>query len=178
MKTNRIMSLALALAVSMVMFSCRSSEEVARIVPTAVSSVSRVVTMEDLNLNKDNCQIINTETAEAVVYYEEEDDNEYEIGEENGEFLLKFEKDGDNGWKIKYLGIVKYGVLSNNFIVDYDNAYSIARGLATYRLINAVQEQGADGVIEPIVTVKVGQEGKRVIYTASISAKLVKIKTK
>lgn len=172
------MGLAFALALSMVIFSCRSSEEVTRIVPTAVSSVSRVVTMEDLNLNKDNCQIINTETAEAVVYYEEDDDDEFEIGEANGEFVLKYEKDDENGWKIKYSGIVKYGALSNNYIVDYDNAYAIVRGLATYRLINAVQEQGADGIIEPIVTVKVGQEGKRVIYTANISAKLVKIKTK
>ena len=45
------------------------------------------------------------------------------------------------------------------------------------KLVKQIVEQGADGIIEPVITMKVGEEGKKVIYTATISAKLVKIKS-
>lgn len=172
----------IALLTTMAMSSCGTIQPTTLIVPTALSSVSRVVNMKDLNLTKDNYQIINTETAEAVVYYEEDHSgNIFEINELNDEYALEFKKKDTGGYSIKYSGIVKCGYLSSDDNgIDYDRPVpaAFARGLAAYRLINAVQDQGADGIIEPIITVKVGQDGRRVIYTATISAKLVKIKTK
>ena len=179
---SKMMIAIIALIITMVMSSCGTVQPTTLIVPTALSSVSKVVNMKDLNLTKDNYQIINTETAEAVVYYEEfKSGNGFEINEINGEYSLEFKKKDTGGYNIKYSGIVKCGYLSaDDRGIDYNNPYvgDFARGLAAYRLINSVQDQGADGIIEPIITVKVGQDGKRVIYTATISAKLVKIKTK
>lgn len=152
------------------------------VIPTAVSSVSKTVYIEELNLTKDAYQIINTETAEAVIIYEKGRGGDFKITEQNNEFSLDFDRDDETQtFEIDYSGVVKCGYLSaNDRGIDYSDPHpaDFAKGLAAYRLINSVQEQGADGIIEPIVTMKVGQDGKKIIFTTTISAKLVKIKTK
>ena len=170
------------------MTSCFAKKSL--VIPTAVSSINDPISLRNLNLTKDQYQIINTETAEASVEYEESGlgiSKKIKITEANNEYTLIFKKNDDivGGYEIKYDGIVKLGYLYH----DQDNMRYLgnyytpdpswfATGLAVYRLINSVQEQGADGIIEPVVTMKVGEKGKRVIYTATISAKLIKIKTK
>lgn len=181
MKTySRIFNVAIIVAAMLLMNSC--SIQKTQVIPTAISSVSKAVYIEELNLTKDGYQIINTETAEAVIIYEESRGGDFEIKEQNGEFSLEFEKDDKTqSYEIEYSGVVKYGYLSGNDRgINYQNPIpsDFAKGLAAYRLINSVQEQGADGIIEPIITMKVGQEGRQIIFTATISAKLIKIKTK
>lgn len=187
-KLTKILSVTLTLSVVIFMSSCITMQPTAsKVVPRAFSSISKIHYIDDLKLSRENYKIINTETAEASVFYEEYvnkfgKDDGYGIGEVNGEFLLKYKAiavGNDVSYKLdSHTGIIKYGTLTNDFSDFEYEAYSLAAGLATYRLINAVQDQGADAVIEPIVTVKLGQEGRKIIYTATISAKLIKINTK
>ena len=164
------------------LFVSSCSIQKTHVIPTAISSVSKTVYIEELNLTKNDYQIINTETAEAVIIYEENRGGDFEIKEQNDEFSLEFEKDDKTQtFDIEYSGVVKCGYLSaNDRGIDYANPHpaDFARGLAIYRLINSVQEQGADGIIEPIITMKVGQDGRKIVFTTTISAKLIKIKTK
>lgn len=178
-KFSKVFNATLAISLALVMTSCGLLKKTQPIIPTAVSSVSSPVYLQDLNLTKGDYEIIKTETAEAVVIYEESIlGKSFSIKEKNNEFLLNI-KEGSDGYDIKYTGIVKYGFLSRNEVdIKYMNPSAIAEGLATYRLINAVQDMGADGIIEPMTTIKVGNDGKKVVFTATISAKLVKIKTK
>lgn len=178
----RNLSKLIVFVIAAAMCSCGSMKPTSLVVPTASSSVSNVIVLKDLNLTKSDYLIINTETVEAEVYYEEfNSGKKFRIDEKDGEYSLEFTKNEIGGYDIKYSGIVKCGYLSaEDRGIDYDRprVADFVRGLAAYRLINSVQDQGADGVIEPIITVKVGQDGKRVIFSATISAKLIKIKTK
>ena len=176
-----IQTIIAVLVLGFVMSSCKALEK-SLVIPTAMSSVSKVVVLKDLNMERNDYQIINTETAEAVVYYENyKSGKKFEISESNGEYSLEFTENKVGNYDIRYSGIVKYGCLSaDDKGIDYAHprVADFARGLAAYRLINSVQDQGADGIIEPIISVKVGQDGRRVVFTATISAKLIKIKTK
>ena len=181
MKTySKFFNVSIVILAILLLSSC--SIQKTQVVPTALSSVTKTVSIKELNLTKDAYQIINTETAEAVIIYEESRSGDFEIKEANGEFSLEFEKDDKTQtFDIEYSGVVKCGYLSDNDRgINYNNPQpaDFAKGLAAYRLINSVQEQGADGIIEPIITMKVGQEGRKIIFTTTISAKLIKIKTK
>ena len=172
---------------ALIMTSCFAKKSL--VVPTAVSSISNPIALKNLNLTKDQYQIINTAVAEGVVVYEESGlgiSKKIKISEKNNEYTLIFKPNESivGGYEIKYDGIVKTGYLyhDQNNMRDIGEYFKpdpswFASGLAIYRLINTVQEQGADGIIEPVITMKVGEEGKKVIYTATISAKLVKIKS-
>lgn len=176
-------NLALVISVATVLCSCGVPKKT-QIMPAAVSSITAPISLDYLNLSKDSYQIIKTETVESVIVYEEVGmgGKTIRISEQNNEFELDFKKNETTGlYDIKHSGIVKLGYLSvYDNDVDYyqPNPAAFARGLAAYRLINSVQDQGADGIIEPIVTMKVGQEGKKIIFTTILSAKLIKIKTK
>lgn len=183
-KFSKILSATLILVIAIMLSSCNAPKKTT-IIPAAVSSISNPVSLEFLNLTKDSYQIINTETVESVIVYEEKGSGPsktIKISENNDEYVLEFKKNSTTGeYDIKYSGIVKVGYLSEyDNDVDYcqPNPAAFARGLAAYRLINSVQDQGADGIIEPIVTMKVGQEGKKIIFTTTLSAKLIKIKSK
>ncbi len=187
-RLTRLFNLSIVLVLALLMSSCISKKSL--VIPTAVSSINDPISLKNLNLTKDQYQIINTETAEASVEYEEAGlgiGKKIKITEANNEYTLIFKPNESvvGGYEIKYDGIVKVGYLyhDQNNIRDIGEYYKpdpswFATGLAIYRLINSVQEQGADGIIEPVITMKVGEKGKKVIYTATISAKLVKIKTK
>lgn len=177
-------NLALVISVATVLCSCGVPKKT-QVMPVAVSSITAPISLDYLNLSKDSYQIIKTETVESVIVYEEVGigaTKTIRISEQNNEFELDFKKNETTGlYDIKHSGIVKLGYLSvYDNDVDYyqPNPAAFARGLAAYRLINSVQDQGADGIIEPIVTMKVGQESKKIIFTTILSAKLIKIKTK
>ena len=106
--------------------------------------------------------------------------------EENSEFMIEFEKvELDNGterWVYSSCeGVARYGFLTNDYKnadnTSYMNPEQIARNLAIYRLINACKVAGGDGVIEPIVSTNVGQEGKEIIFKTTVAAKVIKINT-
>lgn len=173
MKTySKILKLFVVIVMAALLSSCVQSSSL----PRAFSSMSKVhyIDKDDLGLSKGDFQILNTEFAEASVYSIDLWGKKNEVSEAAGEFSIVFEPQKSP----QYSGIIKYGTLDNDFSDFSLEPYNLAKGLATYRLINSVQEQGADAIIEPIVTVKIGQEGRKTIYTATISAKLIKINTK
>ena len=54
----------------------------------------------------------------------------------------------------------------------------IVRRLAMYRLINVAKANGADGIIEPIVSTNVEQTGKNdILYKTTVEAKIIKLHT-
>ena len=183
-RTLKALNLTLVISVAIILCSCGVMKKKTQVLPVAVSSMSAPISLDYLNLTKDSYQILKTETVESVVVYEEVGmgAKTIRISEQNKEFELDFKKNETTGsYDIKYSGIVKVGYLSayDNDVDYYEpKPAAFAKGLAAYRLINSVQDQGADGIIEPIVTMKVGQEGKKIIFTTTITAKLIKIKSK
>lgn len=150
------------------------------IVPTAINTVNSV-RLSELNLEREDYKILNTITAEASVIYQH-NVGTIVIKEADGDFSVTFKKekvDGKTQWIYTgCTGVARYGFLTN----DYANAggddihpEQMARNLAVYRLINACKVAGGDGVIEPVVSTNVGQEGRDIIFKTTVSAKVIKI---
>ncbi len=163
------------IATALSMSSCKST----MIIPQAYNTVNSV-NFSELNLERKNYEVINTITAEATVKYENKW-GQITIQEENSEFELFYRTEKDGSLSLmKYDGVLKIGSLTNDDLqgepVFARNPESLARSLAIYRLINLAKEQGADGVIEPLVSTNVEQRGKEVYFQTTVSAKLVKIK--
>lgn len=163
---------AAALAVS-----CGTTRQ---IVPMAINTVNSVG-LDELNLQRSDYEIVNTLTQTAEVYCEM-NNSSMTITDRSGEFYLPFMRDKKSGRltlnmnRIK--GFAKLGFLSNDYDVN-EHWYSpenIARRLAVYRLINQVQEYGADGVIEPVISTNMEQSGKNIIFKTTVTAKAIKLK--
>lgn len=180
MKKIFIISTFFALLCAIAFSSCGSLPRNA-IVPTAINTVNSV-TLNELNLEREDYKILNTISADATIMYIEKSNNII-IKEANNEFSISYGYNPKTfNWYInKVEGIARYGFLTN----DYKNQDSslpiapetIARNLAIYRLINACKAAGGDGVIEPIVSTNVGQEGNAIIFKTTVSAKTIKINT-
>ncbi len=189
MKTTDLLKVTLLAVVLMtIAASCSTSN---KFVPQARSTVNSV-RFSELNLERDDYEIMNTVTAEASITYTEKLGGGFEIAAQSGDFVLNF-----NGQTVKDYsgskstslvlqsveGVLRLGYLTNddtNGDVTYlTQPEDLCRRLAIYRLINMSKEQGADGVIEPIISTNVEQVSKHSIsFTTTVSAKLVKIKVK
>lgn len=175
MKKNLLLAIVFA-SVIIGFSSCKPSE----IIPQAINTVNSV-TLRELNLERKDYDLLSTVTAEAAIYYQENiSKTEIEIGSLDGEFVLKFKKN-KLGWFISDCkGIARFGFLSN----DYDESRSlgikpeaIARNFAIYRLINMSKVMDADGIVEPIISTNVEQQGKKIIFKTTAQGKLIKLKT-
>lgn len=168
--------------IAVVAASCATQTQ---IIPQAVNTVNSV-SLSELNLERKDYKILNTVSAEAIVYYSEGVDGSYTIACPDEGFALKYvqkkEKHG-GGWQCYYKGIAKLGYLSNDYTYS-DAAMSpeqVARRLAIYRLINQSKLAGADGVIEPVVSTSVdngdAKKSREIIFKTTVSAKLIKLNT-
>ncbi|MCQ2340369.1 MAG: hypothetical protein MJZ79_06300 [Paludibacteraceae bacterium] len=175
MKKHFLLPLCL---VAIILSSC--APELA-IVPKAVNTVN-TVGLNELNLDRKDYKILKTVSSEAVVTYEQRGDKYY-VREANGECELSFVYDRKaKEWEYdEFKGIARYGFLSNDYgvieSVKNMSPESYARNLAVYRLINQCKLYGGDGLIEPIISMNVGQQGRAIVFTVSASAKLVKLNT-
>ncbi len=190
MKTKNLLKVALFAIVAISMVACKS----ASIIPQARSTVNSI-SFSDLNLERGDYSIMNTITAEATIKYTQKA-NGVDIEAVGGDFTLEFEEKEvkNGGWMgmgksekqlllDKFSGVVRLGYLTNDDadgeITYLQNPEDLGRRLAIYRLINMAKEQGADGVIEPLVSTNVEQVGRKTImFTTTVSAKCVKIKVK
>lgn len=183
MKTTNIFKVAVVLIAAIGMLSCSSS----RIVPKAINTVNSV-RFDELNLERKDYTIINTLTADATIKYRERGSSII-IEEINSEFMLRFDEPKKSLFGSKqegmilgdFEGVVRLGCLNNDYAgmrIDYGSPEDLGRRLAIYRLINLAKEQGADGVIEPLVSTNVEQVGKEIIFVTTVSAKCVKLKVK
>lgn len=152
--------------------SCYSSH----FLPQATNSAGSVA-FGELNLNRSEYLVYNTITETASVVYDVDDNKVREI---NNEFSYEFGYDKTGNIVLDDVeGVLRLGSLSNAASNTYNptNVGDITRRLAIFRLNNSAKEAGADYIIEPIVSMDIKQSGKREItYTATATAKLVKIK--
>ncbi|MCQ2311283.1 MAG: hypothetical protein MJZ64_05995 [Paludibacteraceae bacterium] len=149
--------------------------------PKAINTVN-TVSFSDLNLDRKDYKILKTITSEAVVTYEQRGDKYY-IREANGECELSFVyKHKTKEWTYdEFKGIARYGFLTNDYGVIASvkdmSPEDYARNLAVYRLINQCKVLGGDGLVEPLISMNVGQQGRAIVFTVSASAKMVKLNT-
>ncbi len=144
--------------------------------------------MKELNLTRKDYRILNTVTAEASIVYSEGNNGKIRriaCPEENFSLTYVYNKKRAS-WDCLFRGIVKLGYLSNDYVYSDDMLRSpeeVVRRLAFYRIINMAKLEGADGVIEPVVSTNVDNVGANkssaqgVIFKTSVSAKLIKLKT-
>ena len=161
------------------MTSCKTKT----IIPMAMNTVN-AVGLEEMNLVRDDYQILNTVTADAEVIFRENNNNMY-LKDANGDFSITLKRGKMFGqWYFKkFTGIARFGFLKNDYDakdVDYSiylQPGTVARNMAIYRIINASKISGADGVIEPVVSTNIEQRGRDIVFKTTVSAKLIKLKT-
>lgn len=152
------------------------------VVPHSVSTASSV-SVEDLNLKPGDYEIIKTVSESASVLCEYKS-KEIKIISEDGEFSYTFGWDSKFGnWSLKsFSGAAALGYFKS----DYEGRYSsipdgeeFARRVAMSRIISVIRDYDADAVIEPICVTRVSSSGRKsVTYSATVTAKLIKIKAK
>lgn len=179
-------NLILALCLASLLTSCGSNNML--VIPKAVNTVN-AVSLDELNLTRADYQIINTVSADATIVYSEAYNGslrKIECPEEDFELIYRLNP--KTGWQCEYVGIVKLGYLANDHRLPSDmimNPEEVVRRLAIYRLINLAKLEGADGVIEPIVSTNIdnGDSDKKskkikdVVFKTTVSAKLIKLKS-
>ena len=160
-----------------VLSACQTTQVTTSVIPEAVNTI-HATTFNELNLQRSDYTVLNTITAEALVFYQASR-SEINIEEANQEFEITH-KLNSAGNTTKYKGIVRIGYLANDYRNQkpgkLTNPSDIARGFATYRLINMAQQEGADGIIEPTISTNVEQQGKKIVYRTIIKAKIIKLK--
>ena len=181
---QKILVLATMMAATLTMTSCFGPKKMTqRIVPTAVNTINSVG-LSELNLKHgSDYTIVNTVTADATIIYSEQRKGEQvTLREENGECKLvyRFDSEQEKWGLIDFDGIARFGFLSNDegrVSLREANPEYVSRNLAIYRLINKSKVNGADGVIEPVISTNVEQSGREIVFKTTVSAKLIKLKT-
>ena len=147
--------------------------------PIATNTVN-TVRFNELNLKSSDYSVLSTVTETALIA-EERGRRGYTISCEEEGFRLEFEYDKDDIVLKNWDGIIKMGFLANNIPSELKtpkDSYDIANKLAVYKLINTAQMQGADGVIEPIISINMARNGNVYYYKATVSGKLIKLNVK
>lgn len=180
MKNFKVIIMCALCALTLV--SCRfTSSTATKRIPIAINTVNSVG-LRELNLERKDYTILKTITAEAVILYQAHGDN-ITMEEETGEFSIEQVWDEEKGWRTKkYHGVARYGFLSNDYdairSMEEASAGYIARNLAIYRAINQCKVYGADGMIEPVISMNVEERNDRkTAFKATVTAKLLKLKT-
>lgn len=169
--------LFIIIAVAMIATSCASNS--ALVIPKAVNTVNSV-RLNELNLDRNDYELLNTVTASATITYTEGTGGlTKKIVGENNEFMLSYITRKKKGLSVKFSGILKFGYLANDYDIQSDVLHpeEVARRLAIYRIINQVHQYGADGVVEPVISTNVEQVGKSIVFMTTVGAKLIKLKT-
>lgn len=152
------------------------------LIPTTAISNMPVITISDMNLDRNDYTILNSITATAVVRSDNRK-SKRTIFEENNEFKLVYDIVKSDGKR--YLeyddceGVIRLGYIGGTNIYNSDSNYipaeEIVRRLALYRLIGLAKQYGADALFEPTITTTATSEGKLLVYRTEASAKLIKI---
>lgn len=174
-KYVRLTSVLMSFMIVMTLSSCFGKK--AMVLPMAVNTVN-TVGLSELNLERKDYEVLDRITAEATITYKEIFGG-VKIIDDNGECEVTYKKTKTGLTMSSFKGFFKVGYLHGN----HENASistpeDFARKLATYRLINISNEMGADGIVEPVVSTSVAQEGKNtVIFKTTVSGKAIRLKT-
>lgn len=165
----------MSFVVVMTLSSCFGKK--ALVPPRAVNTVN-TIGLSELNLERNDYEVLDRITADAFVVYEETN-GMVKITDDTGECEVVYDKTEKGLIMKKIKGFFKMGYLHNDYVNENNNnPEDFARKLAIYRLINTVNEMGADGIIEPVISTNVSPEGKRTaIFKTTVSGKVIKLKT-
>lgn len=150
------------------------------VIPRAMSTAD-AVTLSALNLTQSDYNILNTVTETASVECDYRGSSMV-IRDTNGEFEYRFICNSDGIWTLKsFNGVAVMGY----FAADFENPEfatpnpgEFSRRVAMGRIIRALQDYNADAVVEPVTSSSVAQSGRnKIVYTTTVSAKLVKLRT-
>ncbi len=161
------------------MIACSSSTKV--LMPKAISTLNSVQ-FKELNLTSNDYEILNTIESTARVNVTM-DAKSYTISDPDGSFSLEYAKVNETLQLQKYTGILTIGYLSNETGNLDMTPEDIVRKIAIYRIIQMTKELGGDGVIEPVITMNIeqtksGWNSATITYLTTVSAKVVKLKSK
>jgi len=149
------------------------------LIPHSVSTAP-VTTIHDLSLKEGQYDILRTVSESASVRCEYKG-NTINIYSGDGEFSYKFKFDDKKGWRLaSFDGAADLGY----FATDIEEVASEAprpeefsRRVAMAKIIKAVSDYSADGIIEPITVTNSANVGSRTVeYTSTVRAKLVVVK--
>ena len=181
------LSFAIIIA-AMFLSSCASN-----MVPLATNTIN-TVRLEEMNLVRADYEVLNTVEASARVQVTMSK-KKLEIIDPDGEFSLEFKKKpislrkllkGSDvpRWVLKdFDGVMRAGYLANDYgSLDWSSADDVVRRIAIYRVISLAKEEGADGIIEPIISTNFEQtsskrRGDVFILNTTVSGKAIKLKT-
>ncbi len=158
-----------------------------QLISESVNTINRAA-LADLNLDREDYEVLNTLTADATVVNRDISKKKREISDINGEFSVKWKKMMKGPFSRKapiwickdFQGILCTGALYDlpAKTADHADPLDMAQRLALYRLINQAQQEGADAILEPAYTIALEQTGRRqVVYKATVTAKIIKLKT-
>ncbi|MCH5328257.1 MAG: hypothetical protein J1E02_04490 [Coprobacter sp.] len=181
------------ISVSILLFtSCKTQKPT--IIPKALNTIS-VANYDNLRLDRDDYQVLNTVTTEATIAYTEVTNRKgvvisTRIAEVNGAFsinltpkdmfLLRGASLRTTTIQNTSTGVITLGYLNNDYSynnAELNNPEILARRVAIYRAINEARVQGGDGLIEPVISTNVEQNGATVYYKSTVIAKVIKLKT-
>jgi len=148
-----------------------------------------IVTLDQINLERDDYEIIDVITTSATVTFNAK---KMTSTGENDEFVIKRKK--RKGINELQSGILKFGYLSQDVVSNTQikkgmfgkpvytsdlplDPETLARLLATYRLIAEAKAKGADALIVPVRSsdIKAGGKGISIVKT-TVSAKAIRLK--
>lgn len=173
--------LILAVCSSMVLNSCSTTAVIAR-------NTVDVATLEEINLERQDYEIIETITASATVTYNAK--KRRAIGEDNT-FVVKYKK--FQGRNVLEDGMLRFGYFAQDVVSSTNikkglfskakyEAYIpedpevLARRWATYKLITEAKAKGADALIVPVRSSDIKAAGKKIsIVKTTVSAKAVRL---
>lgn len=152
------------------------------LIPTTAISNMPVITIQDMNLDRNDYTILKSISATATVNSDNKR-SKRTITEENNEFKLIYDivkHDGERYLEYEECeGIIRLGYIGSTNIYNSESNYipaeEIVRRLALYRLINLAKEYGADALFEPTITTTATSKEKTLTYKTEASAKLIKI---
>ncbi len=180
---NKLVFLSLIFVFSCCLFlnSCSTAAVIAR-------NTVDIATLEELNLERKDYEVIETITVTAKVNYNA---RQRRTVAENNAFTVKYKK--MKGMNVLESGMLRFGYLSQDvisntkiqkrgFIRTKYTAYIpgdpevLARRWATYKLIAEAKAKGADALIVPVRSSDIQSGGRNIsIIKTTVSAKAVRI---
>ena len=173
--------LVLAAVAIMFLNSCSTTAVIAR-------NTVDVATLEEINLEREDYEIIETITTSATVTYDAK--NRRATGEDNA-FTVKYKV--AKGKNVLESGMLRFGYFAQDVVTATNikkglfsrakyEAYIpedpevLARRWATYKLITEAKAKGADALIVPVRSSDIKAAGKKVsIVKTTVSAKAVRL---
>ncbi len=178
MRTFQTLLAAASIFSAMIISSCGSSKPTTLVIPHAVSTAS-AVPFSSLNLKRSDYTVINTvsATADVQVTYNA---NNVRIEDPAGSFSYEFSFNDQSGWSLnKFSGVAALGYFESEYCAPattLPNGEEFARRVAISKIIAQVHSLNADGILEPITQSMTQGHGKTVVYSTTVSAKLIRLK--